>query len=242
MRLTVIAVGLLIALCSGCESTQDTSARLKREAKKLANVKGLTVATLNPNVKVVSTTALHDANGTAAVVGLRDTSPRPLASLPISIALLDSAGRVLFRNDAPGIEQSLAQVPLLTPGTVSYWVNDQILGASDPHSVQARVGQAQQTVTGALPKMVLSGVQLTNDPTSGAEVVGTISNPSKITQLRLVIYCVVRRGGRIVAAGRAIIPNLPPAPTPKPVQFTAFFIGDPRGGQLELSAPPTVLK
>jgi hypothetical protein len=59
-----------------------------------------------------------------------------------------------------------------------------------------------------------------------------------VTQLELVVYAVARRGGRIAAAGRAIVPQAPAgASTP----FQVFFIGDPKGAQLSLTAPPTTL-
>jgi hypothetical protein len=57
-------------------------------------------------------------------------------------------------------------------------------------------------------------------------------------QDKLVVYCVARRGGRIVAAGRAVIPRLTGK---KPARFHVFFIGDPKHATLAVSAPPTVL-
>jgi hypothetical protein len=45
-----------------------------------------------------------------------------------------------------------------------------------------------------------------------------------------------------VAAGRAVVDKLPPAPTRKPVRFTVYFIGDPAGAQLSFYVPPVVLR
>ncbi len=47
---------------------------------------------------------------------------------------------------------------------------------------------------------------------------------------------VARRGGRIVAAGRAIVPLVKPG---KKAKFNLFFIGNPKGARVTLSAPPT---
>jgi hypothetical protein len=70
-----------------------------------------------------------------------------------------------------------------------------------------------------------------------------VRNDSQIQQIKLTIYCVAIKGGRVVAAGRANVPILPPAAKAgKPTHFAIFFIGDPRGAQLVLSAPPTVLR
>jgi len=56
-----------------------------------------------------------------------------------------------------------------------------------------------------------------------------------------VISCVARRGGRVVAAGRAIVDRLGAKGT-KPQLFRIFFIGNPKGAKLTLFAPPTVLR
>jgi hypothetical protein len=76
----------------------------------------------------------------------------------------------------------------------------------------------------------------------GAYAKGTIANRSSVAQKRIVITCVARDGGRVVAAGRAVIDRLEPAASlKKPTTFTVFFIGDPRQARLDCSAPPTVL-
>jgi hypothetical protein len=66
--------------------------------------------------------------------------------------------------------------------------------------------------------------------------VGKITNHSPILQRKLVLYCIATRGGRIVAAGRGGIERLRPN---KPTRYTVFFIGNPKGAQLIVAAPPT---
>ena len=56
------------------------------------------------------------------------------------------------------------------------------------------------------------------------------------------MFGVAIRGGKVVAAGRAIVEKLDPAPTKKPVRFKIYFIGDPKGAALKLTTAPTVLK
>ena len=53
---------------------------------------GLTVTHENPDVKVLATAVLHDENGTAAVVSLRNDSSKPLREVPIAITLHDPRG------------------------------------------------------------------------------------------------------------------------------------------------------
>jgi len=242
MRFAAVAAVTLAALAVGaCESTQDKSARLARNAHSLLSARGLSVTKTNPQVKVLQTIALHDANGTAAVVSLRNAGDRSQAQLPIAIAVSGSSGEPEFKNDTAGLEQSLIKMPLVAGHETTFWINDQVTGPSDPRRVDARVGLAEAPSPKTVPRIVILNTRLTIDSVNGPELVGVARNNSKIVQNRLVIYCVARRSGRIVAAGRAVIPKLAPAPTPKPARFTMFFIGNPKGARLELRAPPTTL-
>jgi hypothetical protein len=225
---------------SACESTQDTSARLAKRAKGLANQQGLKIARDNPSVRVRTTAVLRDANGIAAVVELQNTGPAQ-AALPVAIAVDDAKGKPIFRNDAAGLDPSLVQMPLLRKGERAWWVNNQVTAAGVPAKVAARVGQARAQAPADTPVIEISKVHVGRDA-DGVFAEGIVANRSKIAQKRLTIYCVARRGGRVVAAGRAIIDRLAPAPTPKPTKFTVFFIGNPKGARLEFAAPPTVLK
>jgi hypothetical protein len=54
------------------------------------------------------------------------------------------------------------------------------------------------------------------------------------------IFAVALRGGRIVAAGRALVPNLP-ASAGKPTGFRIYLVGSPAGARIELTPAPTVL-
>ena len=68
---------------------------------------------------------------------------------------------------------------------------------------------------------------------------GTVRNRSTVTQQDLVVYAVARRGGKIVAAGRAVLPEVAAGAS---VPFQAFLVGEPSGARLEASAPPTTLR
>jgi hypothetical protein len=57
-----------------------------------------------------------------------------------------------------------------------------------------------------------------------------------VAQHHLVVFAVARKGGRIVASGRAVLPEVPPGAS---VPFQVYFVGDPSGAQIETSAPAT---
>jgi hypothetical protein len=236
--LALFAVGTLV---SACESTQDKSAKLAKEAKKVVQAKGLTVTRLNPDVRVLSTAVVHDANGTAAVVDLRNKTNKPLVALPLAIEVTDSAGKSLFKNNASGLAPSLVQAALIPPRGELVWVDDQVQVATDPHAVKAKVGIPTKATAGTAetPEIVVGKPHFENDEVSGLAAAGRVTNKSKIDQLKLTLFAVARKDGKVVAAGRGEIDRLK-AGKSKPYQI--FFIGNPKGAQLTVSAPPTTFK
>ena len=232
----LLALAALLAL-GGCESSQDRSAQLARHAVHLARQQGLQIIAPNPDVRILSTAVVHDANGTAAVVQLRNTSARTLVNVPIAIDVQDAHGVSLFKNDSPGLEPSLTSASVLPAHGELTWVNDQITAGGTPAKVVAEVGRAPVR-TAPVPRIAISGLHLVNDPTSGEAAQGQVLAATPVVQTRLVVYGISRRGGRILAAGRAILPRVTQA---KPVTFQVFFIGNPQGGQVHAIAPASVL-
>ena len=232
--IALIAIALALA---ACESTQDKSKRLERDGGgALAQEKGVVVSRQSREVKVLSTEVVQDENGTAAVVRIRNTGKSALAQVPVSIDVR-GAGRSLFRNDDAGLEPTLVRVPLLRPGEEFEWVNDQIAVAQKPGAVKAKVGEAK-SVRSDIPEVTVTRPRLEQDPVSGVAAVGFAANRSKVEQRKLVIFAVARKGGRVVAAGRAQINRVKPR---KRTRYTIFFIGNPRGARISLEAPPTSL-
>jgi hypothetical protein len=235
--LAALALAFPIALAA-CESTQDRSARLARSGKGVFSEKGLVVRRQSKDVKVLSTQLVEDSNGTATVVEVKNVSRSVLVRVPVAIDVTGAAGKSVFRNDQPGLEPTLAHVPLLRPRQTLLWVNDQVSPTARARSVHARVGAARAVDRGGIPKITLTGVRLERDPVSGTAAVGLVANRSKIQQRKLVIFATARRAGKVVAAGRAQVARLNPG---KRSRFQVFFIGNPQGARLELAVPPTSL-
>jgi hypothetical protein len=234
----VVAVGVAALGLVACESTQDKSARLAKSGATVLQEEGLDVRKRNPDVRVVDKAVLQDANGAAVVVVLRNTGPAPLRGVPVEINVRGGSGKSVFRNNEAGLDPSLVGPSVLAPGTQFGWVHDQVVAYGKVASVEATPGPEEGTVSGRLPEIELSEARLEGDPVSGIEATGTISNRSDIDQRDLIIYCVARKRGRIVAAGRGGVPRLRPGQTRN---FHIFFIGDPRGAELTLAAPPVNL-
>jgi hypothetical protein len=224
----------IVGLC-GCQTTAEHSAELEKKAKheRLA-LRGVAVSSENPSVKVLQSAVVHSSEGTAVVVMLRNASSHALEDAPIEITVRDAHGGVLFQNNQPGADPSLTTVSLLEPGAQTLWVDDQVQLASVPASASALVGQATRA-SGSVPRMSVSGVHISSEG-GEAGAAGTVANRSGVAQEHLVVYAVARKGGRIVAAGRAVLPEVAPGAS---VPFQAYFVGDPSGSQLQASAPPT---
>ena len=136
-----------------------------------------------------------------------------------------AAGEALYQNNAPGLDSTLTTMPLLEPGRETVWVDDQIpTTARAPARVSARVGEAPP-VAGVVARLSVVGVHPVEEPGNGAGEGGTVVNDSRVTQQTLVVYAVARRGGKVVAAGRAVLPEVA---GDQSVPFQVFFIGSPR--------------
>jgi hypothetical protein len=145
----------------------------------------------------------------------------------------------VFKNDAPGLEPSLVSAPVLEPRSEFAWVNDQVTPAGRPQSVDVKIGPATGRAPATLPNLDVAAPVLTKDPVSGMEASGLVTNRSKVEQRRLIVYCIARRGAKVVAAGRGELQRLRPG---QKLHYHVFFIGDPSGARLSVAAPPTVLQ
>jgi hypothetical protein len=235
------AASVALTGCLGVETTPEKSAKKAAKASHvIADQKGVTVGKANASIKVEDSVVVQDPNGVAAVVRVKNTGTTQ-ASLPVGITVTDAKGKKLYANDIPGLDASLTSLPVIAAGQEVDWVNNQILVAGKAAKVAAVVGAAKGKAPSALPKIVLEGIAHGKDA-DGFYAKGTIKNESTTAQKRIVISCVARAGGKVIAAGRAVIDRLEPAANlKKPTNFTVFFIGDPKQAKLDCAAPPTVL-
>ena len=241
MRLLIRALALaltgaaLAASLSACATTAEKSARLEKAAHhtRLAE-KGLTIGRQSPDVRVLSATIVHGREGNATVITLSNTSARALRAVPIAITVKDAHGTTLFQNNTAGLEPALTSLGSLAGHGQATWIDDQILTSGTPASVSATVG-VSPSVNGALPRIEVQGVHASAEGgTEGAA--GTVHNESSVSQQNLVVYVLARRGGHVVAAGRAVLPEVGAGAS---LPFQAFLQGDPSGARLEASAPAT---
>ncbi len=229
-------------MLSGCESTQERSAGLQRAAKHdVLSTQGVSVSKENPSVRVLQSTIVRSHETTAVVVTLRNTSSHALENAPIEVTVRDAHGAVLYQNNASGLEPSLTTVSLLQPGQETIWVDDQVTASGTPVSASALVGEATQA-SGSVPQLSIAGTHLSTEAGVEATLSGTVANHSQTTQQNLVVYAVARRASKIVAAGRAVIPEVAAGTNSGTnVPFQIYFVGNPGGAHISTSAPATTL-
>lgn len=243
MRLRILGILLTAAVVpalSACQSTQNQSAELaKKGSTVLSQQQGLTVSKQSTDVKVKGTAAFSDVNGAAVVVTLQNTSSQDLEAVPIAIDVLDKKGKSVYKNNVPGIDPSLVSVPFIKAGDTVDWVDDQVLAlGADVASVKPKVGAIKAAPLPDLPQIDVTQPKLEGDPVSGTEAVGKVTNRSGAEQHDLLLYAVARKGNKIVAAGRGIIGRL--KDSTKPIDYHIFFIGDPTGAQVTVTAFPSI--
>lgn len=240
MRITAALALLALFALSGCETTAEKSARLEQAAHRHAQVaeKGLAIAKQSADVHVLDAILVHGTEGAAAVVTLRNDSARVLQDVPIAITVKDARGGTVFQNNAPGLEAALTSLASLPAHGEATWVNDQVPATGAPTSVTAIVGEPPSVATGPVPQVEVAGLH-PSEESGSAEAAGAMRNRSNVTQQSLVVYVTARRAGRIVAAGRAILPEVSAGAS---IPFQAFLVGSPHGAQLQASAPATTLR
>jgi hypothetical protein len=224
--LRAVAAAALLATVAACESSQDKSARLRAQGAEVFTEKGLDVRRASREVTVVKT----------EVVVMRNTSQSALRGVPVEIDVRGNGGKSLFKNDEPGLQDSLTGPSVLFPASEFAWVHDQVVADGRATSVKATPGAAAGSIPGELPSLAVSEPRLRADPVAGVEATGTVENTLGVEQRELVLYCVARKDGRIVAAGRGAIPRLKAG---QKRTYHIFFIGDPKGAKLTVEAPPT---
>ncbi|MDO8185013.1 hypothetical protein Q5424_20810 [Conexibacter sp. JD483] len=240
MALVLASTAVLGLGASGCETTREQAARVAKSGDSAFRQEGLAVARANRAVSVVSTAVISDVNGSAVAAVLKNNGPRALVDVPLQMVARDRSGRATARNDLPGLEHGLTHVALLPPGREVVWVNDQLtLDGDRPVRVAVTPGQSRGEGPSQPIEISVENPVLEGDPASGVTAVGRVVNHSGVAQRDLIVACIARKGGRVVAAGRAIVPNLR---ANGKATIHIYFIGNPRGAELLFEAQPSTLE
>jgi hypothetical protein len=230
--LGAVALVVVGAALSGCATTQDSNQRASVQADRtLESRKALQLHGTDHNVQVVSTSVLNGKDGSAVVAVLRNRGSDPVNDLPIEVG--PEGGQPV--NAHPNVPYFQSHAPAIAPGEEATWVyvsKDPLgsgrafvrVGTPSPHPL---------TTAGRISELDTGG------QASGSSVLADVTNDTGVPQYDLDVYAVARKGGRLVAAGRA---NLEHLGVDQSTHLTLPLIGDPKGAQVQIFAPQTLFQ
>jgi hypothetical protein len=194
---------------SGCQTTQELSAKI---ARKLGHQSAIATTTglgaVNRSVRVRASVLISGGGQSAVAVELTNTGARAQTNFPVLIDVLDAKNRSVYRNDTKGIEPSLQQLAVLPAHATAWWVDNEVLApATAALKVSTAVGESTTPPPASVPAIAATAVSASSS-FPGPHVSLTVINRSSIAQTQLPVYAVALRGGRVVGAGRAIVPAL----------------------------------
>jgi hypothetical protein len=233
--LVVVGCGALAVTASACESTQSESAKIAREGGAAQVASTLRLGAVNRDVRASDVTLLSGGGRQAVAVKLTSTSSRTQREVPLLVKVTGAGGKVVYSN-ASGAEALLSHVTLLRPHSTAWWVDDEVLATGAASSAKVSVGTGhgspRATRSGALSANV-TGVSAQGSATT---VSGVVANHTGQAQSGVPVFAMAVRGGKVVAAGRAVVASLPAHAGA--ATFDLPLIGDATGAKIELSALP----
>jgi hypothetical protein len=237
-----LAAGVSLSLAA-CESSQDKSAALaKKGGTVLKQEGGLKLGGTSSSVKVEGSALLNGKQSSAVVVTLHNTGQQPLEDVPVAINVKSAKGKQVFTNTTPGLQKALQSMPVILPGQTADWVNDQVF-ATNGKKVDVKVGTTSKTSLD--PKddpsgLTVSTPKLSEQSALGPEANGTLVNKTSADITQVLLFAVARKGGKVVAAGRGGVKNVRTGG--KPANYHIFFVGDPKGADITVTAFPNKLE
>ena len=231
------AAGLIVLGASGCETTQEQSAKIARTLGHQSAIAGTTrLGAANRDVRIEREALLTAGGQSAVALKLTNTTSRAQTDFPVLIEVLDAKGGPVYRNNTSGIEPSIQQFALLAPHATAWWVDNEVLAIGGVlKTATGLLGAATTQPPSGVPLITTQGVSA-SDSFPGPHVSVTVRNRSTIGQRQLPVYAVALRGGQVVGAGRAIVPSLAPGAG---AQVQVPMVGSVSGSTISISVPPT---
>jgi hypothetical protein len=231
--LVVVGCGALAVTASACESTEDESAKIGRQAGAAEVASSLKLGAINRGVRVSDVTTLSGGGRKAVAMKLTVTSSRAQSEVPLLVQAKAKDGKVVYSN-ATGAEPLLQRVTLLAGRKSIWWVDDEVLTSQTPASAKVTVGTGKRATGGA--RAAALSAKATATQTQSGSLSGELTNRTGKAQSTVPVFAVALRGGKVVAAGRSVVASLPAHGAP--ATFDIPLVGDASGAKIELTALP----
>ena len=236
---------LLMSTLTGCvETTQEKSARAKLTADRvLASQLPVRVTGTHPRVSVLDVGLVRAGATSAVAVTLRNAAPSQLSDLPVSVGVRSGHGRVTYLNAAANLPYFQTHVGAIAAGATTTWVFT-TTGAAVPAGARPFATIGFPTVTdnagvAKLPAISASATSSASGPAGVTRVTVAVTNHSGVPQVGLAVYATGRSGGRLLAAGQTVVPQLDPGAA---TAVALRLVGSPAGATVQIDAPPTNLR
>jgi hypothetical protein len=233
--LVVVGCGALAVTASACESTESESARIGREGSAEKAADTLKLGAVNRGVRVSDVTLLSGGGRKAVAVKLTSTSSQAQREVPLLVNVTGAAGKLVYSN-ATGAELLLQRVTLLPAKTSLWWVDDEVLTTGAASAATVKVGTGRNVHASARASALSATAASAAQQTGSGTVSGLLANHTGKAQSSVPVFAVALRGGKVVAAGRAVVAAAPAAGAA--VSFEIPLVGDAAGAKLELAALP----
>jgi hypothetical protein len=233
--LVVVGCGALAVTASACESTESESAKIAREGgPAAAGPSALKLGAANRDVRASDVTLLSSGGRTAVAVKLTATSHGVQRNVPLLVNVTGTDGKQLYTNGTGGVEAALQRITLLRPHESAWWVDDQVLVSQKASAVKVRVGTGTSSRSKTSPTLTAKAAHV-GEQSGLSTLSGELVNGSSKAQAKATVFAVALRGGKVVAAGRAVIASLP-GRRGASAPFQIFLVGNPAGAKFELTA------
>ena len=234
MRLAALPV-LLVALLAltACESTFDKAEKARKAAGPIEQVTSVEMSQMTGvQAEVEGVLASPDGSTAAVVVKITTDQATQLLWPAIQIDVLDASGAVIGTNNIPGALPELIHVPSAPGGATSTYVNDQVLVSGVPASARVTIDGAP--FAGELPAPLQTTPPKVAKDAFGDSWTTTITNSTGVRQETVVAQVVVRKDGKVVGAGTAVVQGgLEPGAS---ADVTGYVIGS-ADGDVEIVVP-----
>jgi hypothetical protein len=231
------AAAALLLCASGCETTQELSAKIGRKLGHQSSITGTAkLGAVNTAVRVVRKVLLSSGGQSAVALQLVNTSATAQVAFPVVIDVTDAAGHTVYTNNTAGLEASLQTLALLAPHASAWWVDNEVLGAA-PTGVAVKLGSSTASAPTTTPAIATSAVSASAS-FPGPHVAATVANRSSVAQSELAVYAVILKGDTVVGAGRGVVVSLAARAS---AQLVIPIVGSIDGRTISLTAAPADL-
>jgi hypothetical protein len=238
-RFSLLAVGAGIAFAlTGCVTTQQKNARKALVAERtLASRKRVRVTERNRSVTVAKLSTVNAGHGGALIVRLRNVGSRPLTDLPISVGTVTGKGTRTLLNAGSDLGYYQTHVAAIGAHAAVTWLfidRRHPIPRGKPFAIVGRATSPASTTVATLPELsVAAGRE------RGGTLRMTVMNRSEVPQYAFPVYALATKGGRLVAVGRATVPQVE---TQGQTNLDLRLLGDVSGATITGYALPTIFK